>query len=107
MPTFASKPLGQPHSAVRNARTRPVLYFGLPFIGIIVAGSFALSSLTSTRYELRDSKVTALSKEEELHMDKNRKKIDIREEYFVRLPPLLLAELSSAGPSADSRPHSA
>lgn len=56
--------------------------FGLPFMLTIVGGSFALGSLTQTRYDLRDTKVHAITKEEELGMKKNRKKIDIREEYF-------------------------
>jgi cytochrome c oxidase assembly protein subunit 16 len=51
-------------------------------MAILVVGSFALSGITQTRYDLRNSKVTSLSKEEELKMNKNRKKVDIREEYF-------------------------
>lgn len=31
-----------------------------------------------------------MSKEQELGLEKNRRKIDIREEYFVRLPSLFL-----------------
>ncbi|KAL7008828.1 Cytochrome oxidase assembly [Cystobasidiomycetes sp. EMM_F5] len=68
---------------VRSAsRRHPFLYFGLPFVAVVVAGSFGLSSLTQTRYDLRASRVQTMSKEDELRMDKNRKKVDIREEYF-------------------------
>ena len=56
--------------------------FGLPFVSLLVLGSFALSSFTQTRYDLRNSKVQTLSKEEELNMDKKRKKVDIKEEYY-------------------------
>lgn len=48
----------------------------------MVAASFGLGSLTQTRYDLRDEKVHAITKEDELHMKKDRKKFDVREEYF-------------------------
>lgn len=51
-------------------------------MGALVLGSFALSSLTNTRYELRNSQVQSVSKEEGLKMAKDRKKVDLREEYF-------------------------
>ncbi|QRV74833.1 cytochrome C oxidase assembly protein COX16, mitochondrial [Ceratobasidium sp. AG-Ba] len=57
-------------------------YFGIPFVLLMVGGSFALQTLTQTRYDLHEKKVTQISKEEELHMNKNRKPVDIREEYF-------------------------
>ena len=64
------------------ARRRPFLLFGLPFMTILVVGSFALSGITQTRYDLRNSKVQSMTKEDELNMNKNRKRVDIREEYF-------------------------
>lgn len=82
MTAFARQKLSGPSPIVIAARRRPFLTFGLPFIGILVASSFALSSLTSTRYELREQKVQTMNKEEALNMDKNRRKVDIREEYF-------------------------
>ncbi|KAH7341985.1 cytochrome c oxidase assembly protein COX16, partial [Rhizoctonia solani] len=48
----------------------------------MVGGSFALSTFTQTRYDLQEKKVSQMSKEEELHMSKNRRHVDIREEYF-------------------------
>lgn len=81
MAVFTKQPLQQ-STVTSTARRRPFLVFGLPFITILVVGSFALSSVTQTRYDLRNSKVQALSKEEELKMNKNRKKVDIREEYY-------------------------
>jgi len=50
----------------------------------MVAASFGLASLTQTRYDYNATKVQTISKEEELKMKKDRKRIDIREEYFVR-----------------------
>lgn len=66
-----------------SLRKHPFALFGLPFIATIVAASWGLSNLTQTRYDLRDEKVHAVSKEEELHMKKDRRKFDVREEYFV------------------------
>lgn len=81
MAVFARQPL-QSSPVVSLARRRPFFMFGLPFISILVLGSFALSSFTQTRYDLRNSKVQTLSQEEALKMDKKRKKVDIREEYW-------------------------
>lgn len=81
MAVFARQPLSS-SPVLSLARRRPFLSFGLPFMSILILGSFALSSFTQTRYDLRNSKVQTLSKEEELKMDKKRKKVDIREEYW-------------------------
>lgn len=102
MPTFQSKPLGTPgaigsgkgsgHAGLSGAiarltprvRRHPVLLFGMPFVLTIVAGSYGLSTLTQTRFDYNASKVQSVSKEEELGMRKDRRRIDIREEYYVR-----------------------
>lgn len=57
--------------------------FGLPFLATVVLASWGLARLTQTRYDLRDEKVFAVSREEELGMKKGRRKFDVREEYFV------------------------
>jgi cytochrome c oxidase assembly protein subunit 16 len=67
-------------SAVRR---HPFALFGLPFLGLVVGSSFALQTFTQTRYDYHQQKVSAVSKEEELGMSKERKKVDIREEYYV------------------------
>lgn len=59
------------------------MLFGLPFVLMIVASSYGLSYMTQTRYDYNSSKVKSMSMEEELGMRKDRRKIDIREEYFV------------------------
>ena len=88
MPTFSSKPLSRRPMAglgsiTPKVRRHPVLLFGVPFIITIVAGSFGLSYLTQTRYDYNASKIQTMSKQEELGMRKDRRKVDIREEYFV------------------------
>lgn len=86
MPTFESKPLRKSNNLVARlapqVRRRPLLFFGLPFLATIVGASFGLASLTQTRYDYNATKVQTISKEEELRMKKDRKRIDIREEYF-------------------------
>jgi len=80
MPVFPSRPLNA--SPVNNILRRNPLLFGVPFVLIIVGASYGLIPLTQTRYELQDRKVSQLSKEQELGLGANRKKFDIREEYF-------------------------
>ncbi|KAI9320234.1 cytochrome c oxidase assembly protein COX16, partial [Dichotomocladium elegans] len=58
------------------------LLFGLPFIAIIVGGSFGLAQITQTRYDHRDLRHRKVAKEEELGMDKNRRKLSLQEEYW-------------------------
>ncbi|EHA46382.1 Cytochrome c oxidase subunit 7A [Pyricularia oryzae] len=60
----------------------PFLLFGLPFISIIVAGSFVLTPATAIRYEKHDRRVRQMTKEEELGLGKDRRQVDIREEYY-------------------------
>ena len=60
----------------------PTLLFGVPFVSSIVVGSFFLAQLTQTRYEQHDAKVRALTQEEKLRLQRDRKPLDIREEYF-------------------------
>ena len=93
MAVFTSKPYrSASYSRTPAARYRaalnkhPFLLFGLPFIATIVAGSFFLTPVTAIRYEKHDRTVTQLSKDDELGLGRERKKVDIREEYFVRCP---------------------
>lgn len=58
----------------------------------MVVASFGLSKLTQTRYDLRDEKVHAVTREEELGMKTGRRKFDVREEYFVRAAPFCWGE---------------
>lgn len=50
----------------------------------MVLGSFFLTPATALRYERYDRKVRQVTKEEELGMGKDRRKIDLAEEYYVR-----------------------
>lgn len=60
----------------------PFLLFGLPFIATMVLGSFFLTPATALRYERHDRKVRQLTKEEELGIGKDRRRIDLKDEYY-------------------------
>ncbi|KAL4956184.1 cytochrome c oxidase assembly protein COX16-domain-containing protein [Aspergillus filifer] len=68
--TTASSTLGEKlGEAYRTRLSRhPFLLFGLPFIMIIVAGSFALTPAAALRYERYDRKVKQLSQEEAMDL---------------------------------------
>ena len=48
-----------------------------PFVG-----SFILTPATALRYERHDRKVQQMTKEAELGISKNRRRVDINEEYY-------------------------
>ena len=62
---------------------RPFLLFGLPFLAVMIGGSFVLTPATAIRYERHDRKVRQLTKEEELSVGRNKRKVDLKEEYYV------------------------
>ncbi|PKX99903.1 cytochrome c oxidase-assembly factor cox16 [Aspergillus campestris IBT 28561] len=68
--TTASSSLGERIGAAYRARLprHPFVLFGLPFIMIIVAGSFALTPAAALRYERYDRKVKQLSQEEAIDL---------------------------------------
>lgn len=51
----------------------------------MVLGSFFLTPATALRYERHDRKVKQLTKDEELGIGKDKRRIDLREEYYVSL----------------------
>ncbi|KAJ7115530.1 hypothetical protein C8R43DRAFT_1138155 [Mycena crocata] len=101
MPVFSSRPLNP--SRLNQIVKKQPLFFGVPFVLLMVISSYGLSAITQTKYDLRDQRVKQVqfsksspkfaslpailtimqvTKEEELKLDHNRKKFDIREEYF-------------------------
>jgi len=48
----------------------------------MVLGSFFLTPATALRFERHDRKVRQMTKEEELGIGKDRRKIDLQEEYY-------------------------
>ncbi|KAF7192239.1 Cytochrome c oxidase assembly protein COX16, mitochondrial [Pseudocercospora fuligena] len=67
----------------RTALARhPFALFGLPFIATMLLGSFFLTPATALRYERHDRKVRQLTKDEELGIGKDKRRIDLKEEYY-------------------------
>lgn len=77
--------VGQRYRALMNKH--PFITFGLPFLAVIIAGSFVLTPATAVRYERHDRKVRQMTKEEELNVRRAPRKVDMREEYNVRAAP--------------------
>lgn len=110
MPTFTSKKyhpstlqntLGARYR--RSLSRHPFLLFGLPFIGTILAGSFFLTPATALRYERHDRKIQRISQEEAMGLGRNKRKVDLNEEYYVRCSPSFLScVLGYVGSRADA-----
>jgi cytochrome c oxidase assembly protein subunit 16 len=82
----------------------PFALFGFPFIATMVLGSFFLTPATAIRYEKHDRKVKQLTKEEELGIGKDRRRIDLKEEYYVRIPSPLVCSIWSDSKRRDWQP---
>ncbi|KAL0636007.1 Cytochrome oxidase assembly [Maublancomyces gigas] len=85
MPTFRSKKF-VPSSAANmigsSLNRHPFLLFGFPFLATILAGSFFLTPVTAIRYDKYDRKVQRMSQEEAMGLEKDRRKVDMNEEYY-------------------------
>lgn len=68
------------------------LLFGLPFIATLLFGSIYLSEFTSLRYKKHDERVQMLDEEEALNIGKEKRKVDMRDEFYVRITYLLKNE---------------
>lgn len=67
----------------RHMAKHPFLLFGLPFMAVIIGGSFVLTPATAIRYERHDRKVKMVSREDELGIGKAGRRVNMREEYNV------------------------
>ncbi|KAI0600641.1 cytochrome c oxidase assembly protein COX16-domain-containing protein [Biscogniauxia sp. FL1348] len=61
----------------------PFFLFGLPFMSLIVAGSFVLTPATAVRYEKHDRRVRQMTREEELGVGKSGRRVNMKDEYYV------------------------
>lgn len=64
------------------------LYFGLPFLLSIVAGSIYLQKFTAVKWEKYDEKYQQLGEEEMLSLIENKRPVDKKNDYY-RLQGLL------------------
>lgn len=76
--------IGMQYRRIMNKH--PFVMFGLPFLAVIVAGSFVLTPATAVRYERHDRKVRQLTKDEELNVRRSARKVDMKDEYYVGFP---------------------
>jgi cytochrome c oxidase assembly protein subunit 16 len=90
MPPFSSKKFRpSSYNNTLPARYRaalakhPFALFGLPFVGTMLLGSFFLTPATALRYERHDRKVKTMTEDEKLGIGKDRRRIDMKEEYYV------------------------
>lgn len=102
MPTFQNKTFRSSADAGKIGMKyrsligkHPFLTFGLPFIAVIVAGSFVLTPATAIRYEKHDRKVRQLTKDEELNVRRAARKVDMKEEYYVSFFSFFLSTRTS------------
>lgn len=58
------------------------MYFGLPFLLSIVAGSFYLQKFTSVKWERYDEKYRQLGETEMLAMIDNKRPVDKRDDFY-------------------------
>jgi cytochrome c oxidase assembly protein subunit 16 len=64
----------------------PFLLFGLPFIAMVIIGSFALTPATATRYEHFDKKSRRSERKDAVESSGvKRRHFDPREEYYVSI----------------------
>jgi cytochrome c oxidase assembly protein subunit 16 len=61
----------------------PFALFGLPFLATIVVGSFMLTPATALRYERYDRKNQQITQEEAMGLGQNRRKVNMKDEYYV------------------------
>lgn len=81
----------------RKALTKhPFLLFGLPFVTTIVAGSFLLTPATALRYERYDRKNQQITHEQAMGLGQDRRKVNMKDEYYVSGFVLYIHSLSAA-----------
>lgn len=69
----------------RALRNHHFLFLGLPFMSVVIGGAYMLSYFTQVRYEQHDRHVTSVSEDEALAVAKGRRKVDMKEEYYVSM----------------------
>ena len=82
---FASSKYTSNNSQLKaSVQRHPFLFFGLPFIAMVIIGSFALTPATATRYEHFDKKSRRTDRKDAIDSTGvKRRRFDAREEYYV------------------------
>lgn len=63
-------------------KKNPFIFFGVPFCGMIVLGSYWLAGFTAVKFEREDRRIHELNEEDMLSLKKKQRKVDVKEEYY-------------------------
>lgn len=63
-------------------RKNSFIYFGIPFFAMMLLGTHFMTQFAAVRYEQHDRKQTEVTSEEALQMHTNKRKVDMREEFY-------------------------
>ncbi|EGF34515.1 hypothetical protein AAULH_14301, partial [Lactobacillus helveticus MTCC 5463] len=63
------------------------IMFGVPVFAMLFAATYMLSYFTALRYEKHDQRISEISQEEALSIDGKKRKVDLKEEFYVCLFP--------------------
>ena len=66
----------------KHLKKNPFLYFGLPFLSMMVLGSYWLADFTAVKYERDDRKVQEINENDLLKVKNAQRKFDMKEEYY-------------------------
>lgn len=66
----------------RLIKLNPFLFFGLPFCGMVVLGSYWLTAFTTVKFEREDRRIHELNEEDILKLKVKQRKVDVKEEYY-------------------------
>ncbi|CAB4252533.1 similar to Saccharomyces cerevisiae YJL003W COX16 Mitochondrial inner membrane protein, required for assembly of cytochrome c oxidase [Maudiozyma barnettii] len=66
----------------KRLKKNPFLYFGLPFCGMIVLGSYWLAGFTQVKIDRDDRRVQEMNETDIINVKKNQRKFDIKDEYY-------------------------
>lgn len=107
---FPSQPLNPTpfqKTVASRLRNRPFLYFGVPFLSIVVLASYGLQGFTKTRYDYHDTKVQTVSRASRVERATRKVGADDHElgSCLSRLddPPPIAVRTTDSGPDNKGR----
>ena len=65
----------------KNFNSKPFLYFGLPFMALVIIGQYALADLYQTKIDRDDKKVTQINAED-LEKSLSKRSVNLKDEYY-------------------------
>lgn len=67
----------------KGLRKHHFLLFGVPFMAALYFGSVYLAEFTAIKFKMHDDRVQMMTEEEALSVGQNKRKVDMRDEYYV------------------------